>query len=136
MGVFRHMITINENDNLSFGNYKVKEKQKVDGFEYKGDTYKCKTHKDITRLEKNEMLVIETVPGATVHDFVQEENGMTYLAEGVGETKITMELAEGEKYEIKINDKVVGETEAQFGGKIILSNELTETPVKISVLKK
>ncbi len=47
-----------ENDTLSFGNYTVNEKQKIKDFKLNGDTYNMKTHKEFTKLEKNEKLLI------------------------------------------------------------------------------
>ena len=48
---------------LSFGDSSLETKTKQDGFEYKGDIYKVKTYKDITKLERNEMFLYESVPG-------------------------------------------------------------------------
>ena len=56
MSVINDLINI-ESDSLDFGNYELATKTKKDGIEYKGDIYKIKTFNEITKLEKNGMLV-------------------------------------------------------------------------------
>ena len=38
---------------ISFGDYKLSAKAKLDNFEHQGDLYKVKTFYEITKLEKN-----------------------------------------------------------------------------------
>ena len=63
MAVIKELIREEADGTISFGDYSLSEKAKKDGFSHDGDTYKIKTYKDITKLEKNEMFVYESVPG-------------------------------------------------------------------------
>ena len=60
-------------EHLSFGDYTLSSKTKLDGFEFQGDVYKVKTFSEITKLEKNGMFVYESVPGTAVEDFKASE---------------------------------------------------------------
>lgn len=62
MAVVEELIRIDNNETLSFGNYKLSSKSKADNFEFGGDLYKVKTFKEITKLERNGMFVYESVP--------------------------------------------------------------------------
>ena len=66
MAVVEELIRAEGNDTLSFGNYRLDSKSKLDNFEFGGDLYKVKTFKEITKLERNGMFVYESVPGTTV----------------------------------------------------------------------
>ena len=55
MAVVEELIRTENNETLSFGNYKLAAKSKLDNFEFGGDLYKVKTFKEITKLERNGM---------------------------------------------------------------------------------
>ena len=57
MAVVEELIRTENNETLSFGNYKLPAKAKADNFEFGGDLYKVKTFKEITKLERNGMFV-------------------------------------------------------------------------------
>lgn len=63
MATIKELIRIEESGGISFGNYELAAKTKRSDFEYNGDLYKVKTFHEITKLEKNEMFVYESVPG-------------------------------------------------------------------------
>lgn len=65
MSVVNEILKV-ENNYLCFGNYLVTEKQKLENFDFNGDKYKVKTHNEITRLEKNGKMILETVPGLSL----------------------------------------------------------------------
>lgn len=71
MAVVEELIRVENENGLSFGDYTLNAKKKVSDFEFHGDMYKVKTYRDITKLEKNELFVYESVPGTSV--FVSEE---------------------------------------------------------------
>lgn len=73
MAVIEELIRQEDNGTISFGNHLMDEKKKVLDFEVSGDLYKIKTFKEITKLEKNGKMLLETVPGATVHNFTVNE---------------------------------------------------------------
>ncbi len=133
MAVIEQIIKLGEKDTISFGNYLVKEKQKVDKFELNGDVYKIKTHKDVTRLEKNGNLLLESVPGSTIHNFSLTENIAVFLAEGFGDTKITLELLPECEYKIVIDNETVGSMKSNLSGKINFSTELSSDSKKVKV---
>ena len=64
MAVVEELIRTENNESLSFGNYKLAKKSKADNYEFGGDLYKVKTFQEITKLERNGMFVYESVPGS------------------------------------------------------------------------
>ena len=73
MAVINENIRVESNGTISFGNYETDVKQKVNDYKVGGDLYTLRTYKEATRLEKNSKLLIETVPGAAVHNLKLEE---------------------------------------------------------------
>ena len=63
MPVIEELIRTEEDGSISFGNYKLAQKAKKSDFEHQGDLYKVKTCREITKLERNDMFVYESVPG-------------------------------------------------------------------------
>ena len=57
MPVVSELIRIEDDGTISFGNYELATKSKLQDFEYKGDLYKVKTFHEITKLERNGMFV-------------------------------------------------------------------------------
>ncbi len=136
MAVVNEILKVNENNTLSFGNYTVKEKQKIDNFSFNNDTYKCKTHNEITKLEKNGSLLLETVPGATIHNLSVQEELVTFSIEGKGDTKITVELEENANYNVTIDGENLGVEKANISGKLSFSHELLNTSIEVKIEKK
>lgn len=134
MSVVKEVIKI-VNNKLSFGNYLVEEKQKVSDFMFDGNSYKCKTHKDITRLEKNESLLIESVPGATFLDFEQKDGSGEFYIIGDGDTKITIEVDADCEFDILVNGKSLGVQKSNFAGKLLLACELSEEKTHVLIKK-
>ena len=82
MSVINELIRTEANGTLSFGNYSLAAKSKVEDFEHEGDLYKVKTFKEITKLERNGMFVYESVPGTAVFNLTQSEAQMDFHVEG------------------------------------------------------
>ena len=57
MSVVAELILTENDGSLSFGNYELSAKAKLDNYEVAGDLYKVKTYCDITKLEKNGMFL-------------------------------------------------------------------------------
>ncbi len=129
------IIRVEPDESISFGDYLSKEKKKVNEFELKGDLYKVKTHDQITRLEKNANLLFESVPGSCIYNFAVTDKHISFMAEGRGDTKITLELEPECEYKIIIDDVNVGSTKSNLSGKIIFSVGLTDTPQSVKVDK-
>lgn len=124
-----------ENNYLCFGNYLSVQKQKLDNFEFNGDTYKVKTHNEITRLEKNGKMLLETVPGSTIHKFSMNENEISFEAEGFENTQITLELEPNQNYKLTVDDVVLSTSKANSFGKFSFSLTLTSALRSISIKK-
>ena len=124
MSVITELIRTEEDGTLSFGNYELEEKSKIQDFEHQGDIYKVKTVKEITKLERNGMFVYESVPGTAVNNLQVTENGMEFQVEGPSDAQITVELAEETTYQVFVDGKGIGEMKTNRGGKLVLSVEL------------
>ena len=137
MSVVTELIRKEEDGSISFGDYSLAAKAKLDDFEFQGDLYKVKTYKDITKLEKNGMFVYESVPGTTVNNFKALENKVSFSVEGQEDAQITLELEAEAEYEIIVNEDSAGVMKTNLGGKLSLSVELEGVDAaSISVIKK
>ncbi|MBQ9699220.1 MAG: endosialidase, partial [Lachnospiraceae bacterium] len=94
MAVVEELIRIEENGTISFGNYQLAEKSKKSDFEFKGDLYKVKTCKDITKLERNGAFVYESVPGTAVNNFKVDNNVISFDVDAIENAQITVEVEE------------------------------------------
>lgn len=136
MAVINELLRKEENGTISFGNHKLDAKAKVEDFEHKGDIYKVKTYKTMTKLERNGMFVYESVPGTSVLQFEENEAGINFLVEGDEDAQITVDLAEDTEYEVIIADKSIGKMKTNLGGKLNISVELAGAgEVKVSIVK-
>ncbi len=135
MAIIKEIICTEADGSLSFGNYTVAEKQKLEGFKVGEDTYKVRTHKDVTRLSKNGNLVLETVPGAAVHSLKISANGAVFSIEGNGSTMVTIELEKDTNYSIYIDDVNVDKIKSNLSGKVSFSIELNDSPQSVKIIK-
>ena len=92
MAAVKDLLRAEADGTLSFGDYTLASKTKLDGFEFQGDLYKVKTFKEITKLEKNGMFVYESVPGTAVMNFKATDTGLSFKVEGSEDAQITVEL--------------------------------------------
>lgn len=125
-----------EGGSLSFGDRTLAEKTKKDGFEYDGDIYKVKTYSAITKLEKNEMFIYESVPGTDVADFAADAEGVTFTVSGSQETQITLGLGDDAEYDIIIDGETLDSVETSMGGKLAMVVDLSDGPVKVGVRRR
>lgn len=135
MAAVSELIRKESDGTISFGDYTLRAKSKLDNFEHCGDLYKVKTFKEITKLEKNGLFVYESVPGTAVSNFAQDENSTSFSVEGAEDAQITLELEEAE-YEISKNGESAGVMKTNLGGKLSISVELGDAPVSIRIEKK
>lgn len=126
MAVVKELIRNEENGNISFGNYALDTKSKVSDFEHNGDLYKVKTFKEITKLERNGMIVYESVPGTSVFDLDLEERDLAFKVEGTTSTQITLELEAEKEYKVFLDDTNIGKMKTNLGGKLVISADLAE----------
>ncbi|MEG0812299.1 MAG: endosialidase, partial [Clostridium sp.] len=100
MPVVSELIRIEDDGTVSFGDYDLKTKSKLQDFEYKGDLYKVKTYDEITKLERNGMFVYESVPGTAVNRFSVNDTEMEFIVEGAEDAQITVQLEDDSEYEV------------------------------------
>ncbi len=137
MAEMRELIKKETDGSISFGDYTLDVKTKLSDFEHKGDLYKVKTFKEITKLERNGMFVYESVPGTSVKHFKAEDAEVSFLVEGNEDVQITLELTEDSLFEIYINGKNAGEMKTNLSGKLNLSVELeSQDQVEVRIVKK
>lgn len=130
------LISVSEDSKLIFGDFTLEAKAKQPDFAFCGDNYKVKTFKDITKLEKNERFLYESVPGTKVSGFMQTVDGVDFNVCGYANTQITLELEEKTEYEVLIDELSAGAFSTNIGGKLSLSVDLGETEKHIRIVKK
>ena len=135
MAVINEIICTEADGSLSFGNYEVAEKQKVEGFKVGYDEYKVRTHKEVTRLSKNGNLVLETVPSATDHSLKVRDRVTTFDIEGKGSTMVTLELIPDSTYSIYVDDVYIDKVNTNMAGKISFSVELDSNDKAVRIEK-
>ena len=136
MSVVEALLYEGTNGSISFGDYTLAEKSKVENYEFSGDLLKVKTYQKITKLEKNDLFLYESVPGTTVKDFNEKEEGISFLVEGYQDTQITVGLLEETEYKVFIDNQQVGIMNTHLSGKINISIELEEGKVALVEIKK
>ena len=136
MAVIEALIQNEADGSISFGNYELGEKAKLDNFKHDGDLYKVKTFNEITKLEKNGSFVYESVPGTTVTSMVETEDGMKFTVEGNADAQITVGLEDEAEYDVTVNGDDAGVIKTNLGGKLSLSVELSNTEKADVVIKK
>ncbi|MEF9954841.1 MAG: endosialidase [Clostridium sp.] len=137
MPVVSELIRIEDDGTVSFGDYNLKTKSKLQDFEYKGDLYKVKTYDEITKLERNGMFVYESVPGTAVNHFSVNDTEMEFIVEGAEDAQITVQLEDDSEYEVFIDDIGVGTMKTNVSGKLAVSVEFNEgQAAKVKIVKK
>jgi hypothetical protein len=123
MSVIEELIRLENDGTLSFGNYLVNTKKKVLDFDVDGDLYYVKTYNEITKIEKNSKLLLEAVPGATIHNLKMNDKTATFSIESNVDVdvSVTMELEADKDYKIFVDDFNVGSVKATFSGKVNFS---------------
>ncbi len=135
MAVISELIRSEADGTISFGDYSLQAKAKLDNFEHQGDVYKVKTCQEITKLERNGMFVYESVPGTTVLGLQATDTGILFQVEGPEDAQITVELEDETEYDIAIDGADAGKMKTNLGGKLNLSVELGEHPVTVKIQK-
>ena len=135
MAVIKELIRSEANGTISFGDYSLDTKAKLDNFSFQGDVYKVKTFHEITKLERNGMFVYESVPGTAVTELKATDAGIEFQVEGAEDAQITLELAEETEYSIVIDGVSAGTMKTNLGGKLSISVELGDKAVAVSVQK-
>ena len=135
MGVVSELIRTEADGTISFGDYTLNAKAKLDNFEFQGDIYKVKTYAEITKLERNGTFVYESVPGTTAHNLSVAADKVSFLVEGAGDAQVTLELEAETEYEITVEGSTAGKMKTNLGGKLSISVELGGQPVEVNIHK-
>ena len=124
MATISELIRSEADGTISFGDYTLGAKAKLDNFEHQGDIYKVKTFSEITKLERNGMFVYESVPGTAVMNLNATDTGLTFQVEGPEDAQITVEMEPDTEYEVFIEQASTGKMKTNLGGKLSFSVEL------------
>lgn len=124
MAAVKELLRAETDGTLSFGDYTLDSKTKLDGFDFQGDIYKVKTFKEITKLEKNGMFVYESVPGTAVEHFKVTADSVEFQVEGPEDAQITLGLEDDTEYLTVVDGVSAGAITTGLGGKLVLSVEL------------
>lgn len=135
MSMGKDLISMESDGKISFGDYTLDVKSKQSDFEHNGDLYKVKTFKEITKLERNDLFVYESVPGTVVREFDANATGMEFTVEGEETSQITVELESDTEYEVFINQESHGKMKTNLGGKLNLSIDFDNGPTKVKITK-
>lgn len=137
MAAVKELLRTEEDGTLSFGDYTLASKTKLDGYEFQGDIYKVKTFAEITKLEKNGMFVYESVPGTAVENFWADEDTVSFRVSGMKDAQFTLELGADSEYEVYMDGTNVGVMKTNLSGKLSVSAELEpERSVEVKVVRK
>jgi hypothetical protein len=124
--IIRDGIKTETDSTLSFGNFTVKNKVKVNDYESGGSLYNLRTHDGITKLEKNGCLLFEAVPGAACFNLAVTETRTAFSAAGQGKTQITLELEPDRQYEVTVSGEAPRKVKSNIAGKISFSVNLNK----------
>lgn len=136
MAVVAELIRNEADGSISFGNYELAAKSKVEDFENAGNLYKVKTFKELTKLERDGAFVYESEPGTSVANYKQSADGVTFTVSGNEDAMITVGLMEDTEYEITVSGKSIGRLKTNLSGKLSFSVELAgEGEIEVKIAK-
>lgn len=136
MAVVKELLKVEGDGTLSFGDYTLESKTKLEGFEFQGDVYKVKTFSQITKLEKNGMFVYESVPGTAVEHFKETDQAVSFKVSAPEDVQFTLELEADCNYEVLIDGVNAGDMKTNLSGKLSVSVELGENEsVEMKIIK-
>ena len=82
------------------------------------------------------MFVYESVPGTTVSNFTETDEGITCRLEGYKASQVTVQLEENTAYKIYEDGEVTGEITTNISGKLGINIDLEDgRPVDLKILK-
>ena len=126
MAAVKELLRVEEDGKLSFGDFTLAQKTKLDNFEFEGDVYKVKTFSEITKLERNGMFVYESVPGTAVEHFAETEDEVAFTVSAKEDAQFTLELEPDCEYIVYVDDVNIGKMMTNLSGKLSVSAELQE----------
>ncbi|EOS38737.1 endosialidase [Lachnospiraceae bacterium 29-91] len=124
MARVEELLRAEKDGTISFGDYTLVSKTKLDNFEFEGDLYKVKTFAEITKLERNGMFVYESVPGSAVENFRATDTEVNFRISAPEDVNFTLELQPESEYEVLIGGVSAGKMSTNLSGKLSVSVEL------------
>ena len=124
MATVKELLRAENDGTLSFGDYTLPSKTKLEDFEYQGDLYKVKTFAEITKLEKNGMFLYESVPGTAVENLKVTEDTLSFVVSGDSDAQFTVELEADTEYTVYIDEVNAGRMKTNLSGKLSVSTAL------------
>lgn len=124
MARVEELLRTEKDGTISFGDYTLASKTKLDNFEFEGDLYKVKTFSEITKLERNGMFVYESVPGSAVENFKATDIEVNFRISAPEDVNFTLELQPESEYEVLIGGASAGKMNTNLSGKLSVSVEL------------
>ena len=124
MARVEELLRAEKDGTISFGDYTLASKTKLDNFEFEGDLYKVKTFSEITKLERNGMFVYESVPGSAVENFKATDTEVNFRISAPEDVNFTLELQPESEYEVLIGGVSAGKMSTNLSGKLSVSVEL------------
>ena len=121
MAIIKELLRIESNNTLSFGNHELSVKAKLQDFPFGEDLYKVKTFSEMTKLEKNDIFMYESIPGTSVSDFIETTEGIRCKVYTCDDTQITVGLEENTDYHVMIDGEDHGMVKTNLSGKLIVS---------------
>ena len=94
MAAVKELLRSEADGGISFGDYELAAKTKLKDFNHQGDLYKVKTFREITKLERNDLFVYESVPGTAVEHFRATAEQVEFQVSGPEAAQITLGLEE------------------------------------------
>ena len=135
MAAIKELLRTEADNTLSFGDYTLNAKAKVEDYEFAGNLYKVKTFKEITKLERDGAFVYESVPGTAVTGFKASLEGVEFKVSGDNDAEITIELSENTEYDVTVNGKA-NKMKTGISGKLSFSVNLEDEDEVSVVIKK
>ena len=120
MAIVKELLRTEEDGRLSFGDYTLASKTKLDNFEFEGDLYK------VTKLQKNGMFVYESVPGSAVENFKLTDTEVAFQISAPEDVQFTLELEPESEYEVLLDGVSAGKMTTNLSGKLSVSVEISE----------
>jgi len=137
MAAGKELIRAEVDGTLSFGDYTLEQKAKLDGFDFQGNLYKVKTFAGITKLERDGMFVYESVPGTAVENFKATADELIFRVSGIKDAQITVGLEADSDYSVCINDECTNDIKTNLSGKLSVSVELeSDKYMDVKIIKK
>ena len=136
MAAVKALLRAEADGSLSFGDYTLASKTKLEGFDFQGDIYKVKTFAEITKVERNGMFVYESVPGTAVENFKASASEISFTVSGMKDAQVTLELEADSEYVVYMDGVNAGNMKTNLSGKLSMSAELApDKSVEIKVEK-